>query len=51
MINRQAAFWLIYIEQVIYCYLDYRNLKKGFFRVKCKDGGHEYLLSFFRKCW
>jgi hypothetical protein len=38
--SRLCGLWRLYIEQVIYRYLDCSNLHNGFARVKCKDCGY-----------
>jgi hypothetical protein len=43
---RQYGFFLPYVRQVIYRYLDCGILHNGFARVKCKGCGYEYLLAF-----
>jgi hypothetical protein len=45
--SRQYGFWRPYVEQVIYRYRDCGDLPNGFARVKCKDCGHECILTFF----
>ncbi|MEN6319231.1 MAG: transposase zinc-binding domain-containing protein [Syntrophaceae bacterium] len=46
--KRQYGFSRSYVQKVIYRYLDCGDLHNCFSRVKCKDYGHEYLLSFSR---
>jgi hypothetical protein len=40
------GFLRSYVKRVICRYLDCGILHNGFARVRCKDSGHEYLLSF-----
>ena len=43
---RKYGFWLPYVMDVIFRYLNCGDLHFGFARVKCEDCGHEYLLAF-----